>query len=48
MAEVTTDHEKIRKWVEAKGGEPAAVARTHRDGETGIIRIMFPDIAIGA
>lgn len=43
MAETTTDHEAIRKWAESKGGKPAAVARTHDDGSTGIIRIMFPD-----
>ena len=43
MAETTTDHQEIRKWAESKGGKPAAVARTHKDGDVGIIRIMFPD-----
>ena len=43
MAEVTTDHETIRKWAERKGGKPAAVERTHTDDDVGIIRIMFPD-----
>jgi len=43
MAEVTTNHEKIRKWVEEKGGKPAAVTRTHQGGDVGIVRIMFPD-----
>ena len=43
MAEVTTDHETIRKWAESKGGKPAAVDRTHKGGDVGIIRIMFPD-----
>ena len=42
MAETTTDHETIRKWPESKGGKPAAVDRTHRGGDVGIIRIMFP------
>ena len=42
MAEVTTDHNKIRKWAESKGGKPAAVDRTHKGGDVGIIRIMFP------
>jgi hypothetical protein len=42
MAEVSTDHETIRKWAEARGGKPAAVGRTHKGGGTGIIRIMFP------
>jgi hypothetical protein len=43
MAQATTDHEKIRKWAESKGGKPAAVDRTHKGGDVGIIRIMFPD-----
>ena len=45
MAIATTDHEEIRSWAEAKGGKPAAVDRTHHDGDVGIIRIMFPDNA---
>jgi hypothetical protein len=43
MAQATTDHEKIRKWAESKGGKPAAVGRTHKGGDVGIIRIMFPN-----
>jgi len=43
MAEVTTNHDTIRKWAEKKGGRPAAVARTHQGGDVGIVRIMFPD-----
>ena len=43
MAEVTTDHDTIRKWAEARGGKPAAVDRTHQGGNVGIMRIMFPD-----
>ena len=43
MAEATTDHDTIRKWVESKGGKPAAVDRTHKGGDVGLIRIMFPD-----
>ena len=42
MADVTTDHEEIRKWAESKGGKPAAVQRTHQGGDVGIVRIMFP------
>jgi hypothetical protein len=42
MAETTTDHETIRKWAESKGGKPAAVDRTHKEGDVGIVRIMFP------
>lgn len=43
MAEVTTNHETIRRWAEKKGGKPAAVARTHQGGDVGIVRIMFPN-----
>ena len=28
MAQVTTDHDEIRKWAEARGGRPAAVRST--------------------
>jgi hypothetical protein len=42
MAETTTDHETIRKWAESKGGKPAAVDRTQKEGDVGIVRIMFP------
>ena len=44
MAEVTTDHDAIRKWAESHGGKPAAVDRTHQGGDVGIIRIMFPGV----
>lgn len=43
MSETTTDHDTIRQWAESKGGKPAAVDRTHKDGDVGLIRIMFPD-----
>lgn len=43
MSQTTIDHEEIRRWAESKGGKPAAVDRTHHDGDVGIIRIMFPD-----
>jgi hypothetical protein len=43
MSQVTTNHQKIRKWAQSKGGKPAAVARTHDEKDVGIIRIMFPD-----
>ena len=42
MADVLTDHQQIRKWVEQHGGKPAAVDRTHQGDDVGIIRIMFP------
>lgn len=43
MTAATTNHDEIRKWVESKGGKPAAVDRTHQGGDVGIIRIMFPN-----
>ena len=43
MAETTTNHETIRKWVGKHGGKPAAVRRTHQGGVVGILRIMFPN-----
>ena len=43
MAEVTTDHDTVRRWAESHGGKPAAVDRTHKGGDVGIIRIMFPE-----
>ncbi|HEY3909361.1 MAG TPA: hypothetical protein VGM07_05665 [Stellaceae bacterium] len=42
-AQVTTDHQQIRKWAESRGGKPAAVKATHRGDDAGIIRLIFPD-----
>jgi hypothetical protein len=43
-AKVTTDHDFIRRWAEARGGRPAAVSSTQRGkDDVGIIRIEFPD-----
>ena len=41
-AKITTDHDTIRKWAEARGGKPAVVRSTHGKGGTGIIRLEFP------
>jgi hypothetical protein len=41
-AHVTTDHDEIRRWAEERGGKPAAVKATHRKGDAGILRIIFP------
>ena len=38
----TTNHNVIRKWVEARGGKPATVQRTGGPKEAGILRIDFP------
>lgn len=41
-SQVTTDHDTIRKWVEARGGVPASVKGTGDKKEPGILRIAFP------
>jgi hypothetical protein len=41
-AKETTDHELIRKWVEDRGGKPAAVKGTGSGSDPGILRIDFP------
>jgi hypothetical protein len=39
----TTDHDEIRRWVEAHGGRPVRVRGTEEKGEgTGVLRIDFP------
>ncbi|PZR52185.1 hypothetical protein DNL40_13385 [Xylanimonas oleitrophica] len=37
----TTDHEEVRRWVDARGGTPAVV-RDARDDGGGVLRIDFP------
>lgn len=39
----TTDHNKIRKWTEERGGVPATVKRTKSGDEPGLLRIDFPE-----
>jgi len=41
-AQVTTDHEQVWKWVEARSGKPAAVKATHRGKDSGVIRVILP------
>lgn len=41
-SKVTTDHEVIRKWVEERGGTPAAVKATRDKNDAGLLRIDFP------
>jgi len=43
-----TDHEKIKKWVESRGGHPATVKSTKRGGQkAGLLRIDFPGFSGG-
>lgn len=39
----TTDHNKIRKWAEERGGVPATVRSTKSGDEPGLLRIDFPE-----
>jgi hypothetical protein len=41
-SKVTTDHDEIRRWVEARGGHSARVKGTERAGEPGLLRIDYP------
>src|SRR3954464_9971893 len=42
-SKVTTDHDEIRQWVEARKGKPASIAGTEHSGEdAGLLRIDFP------
>ena len=38
----TTDHDKIKSWVEARDGHPATVSKTKDGEDPGMIRIEFP------
>ena len=39
---VTSDHETIRAWAEARGAHPACVRGTGGKGDVGMIRLDFP------
>jgi hypothetical protein len=39
----TTDHDQIRRWVEARDGTPAAVRATEAGDDPGVIRIRFSE-----
>lgn len=39
---ITTNHDTIKKWVEAREGKPARVKRTGDQGSAGVLRIDFP------
>ena len=44
IATTTTNHNEIRKWVEARGGDPALVKDTAENGREGaMIRSDFDD-----
>jgi hypothetical protein len=39
--QVTTSHDKIKRWVEERGGTPATVKATGSNGDPGVLRIDF-------
>jgi hypothetical protein len=39
----TTDHEQIRRWAQARDGKPSRVRLTGEGGDTGLLRIDFPE-----
>lgn len=39
---VTTNHAEIRRWMESRGGRPAAVKATAGKDDPGILRVNFP------
>lgn len=41
-ARATTDHDEIREWAEARGGQPSVVRSTRSSKGPGILRIDFP------
>jgi hypothetical protein len=41
-AEVTTNHDEIRQWVEDRGGRPARVKGTKKGDGGGLLRIDYP------
>ncbi len=41
-SKTTTDHRVIQKWIEDRGGKPAAVKNTEKGGDPGMLRIDFP------
>jgi hypothetical protein len=40
-AKTTRDHDTIRRWAEARGGQPASVSDTRSGDDAGILRLDF-------
>jgi hypothetical protein len=41
-SKMTTNHDEIRKWAEARDGKPATVKSTASKDNAGLLRIDFP------
>jgi hypothetical protein len=39
---ITTDHEAIKRWVTERGGNPASVKGSSKEGDAGVLRVSFP------
>ena len=46
-SKISTDHEEIRAWAEARGGQPACVKGTGKEGDVGLLRLDFPGYSGG-
>lgn len=44
---MTTEHDRIREWVEDRNGKPSTVKSTHSDDDPGLIRLDFPGYSGG-
>ena len=44
-SKTTTNHDEIRRWVEERGGFPARVKETDKQGKGGVLRIDYPGFA---
>ncbi len=43
LSKTTQDHDEIQQWAETRGAKPAEVASTESEGQTGILRLEFPN-----
>lgn len=41
-SKISTDHDEIRAWAEARHGQPACVKGTGKEGDVGLLRLDFP------
>jgi hypothetical protein len=41
-SKVTTDHQRIKQWVEERGGHPSRVKETDTGKSSGVLRIDYP------
>jgi hypothetical protein len=41
-SKVTTSHQRIKQWVEERGGSPARVKATDTGSSSGVLRIDYP------